>query len=224
VRRGRHPGTKDRLIAAATELFAERGFQGTTIRDIAERARVNVAAGNYHFGSKKALYLEVLRAQFAAIRAELRRRGATRPEAELARLTRAELADVLRARVRTMLDLLLGPPPGPHGALMQREMCDPSEALPVIVDEFVRPMVREMVATVVHLAPRLDARTIERCVFSIIGQAIFYRFTMPATLHMWGVPSYPRSLSRRLAEHIADFSLGGMDRVTSERRRSRHAS
>ena len=40
--------TKHRLLAAATELFAEHGFHGTTIRDIAARAGVNVAAGNYH--------------------------------------------------------------------------------------------------------------------------------------------------------------------------------
>ncbi len=210
-------------MAAAAELFAERGFHGTTIRDIAQRAQVNVAAGNYHYGSKKALYLEVLRAQFAAVRAELRRRGVTRPEAELARLTPAALATVLQARVKTMLDLLLGPPLGLHGTLMQREMCDPSEALPVIVEEFIQPMVGEMVATVAHLAPRLDAGTIERCVFSIMGQALFYRFTLPATLRMWGMRRYPRALSQRLARHITEFSLGGMERVAARRGRGRHA-
>src|SRR5439155_1476989 len=84
---------KDRLLAAAAALFAERGFHGTKIRDIAARARVNVAAGNYHYGSKKALYLAVLRAQFAAIRASLAARGATRSPSELARLGRRELAE-----------------------------------------------------------------------------------------------------------------------------------
>src|SRR5215831_14445906 len=90
--------TRERLIAAASALFAERGFHGTTIRDIADRARVNVAAGHYYYGSKKALYLEVLRAQFADIRARFERRGGTRPPAELARLSRAALTDVLQAR------------------------------------------------------------------------------------------------------------------------------
>jgi len=120
------PTTKERLVGAATMLFAERGFHGTTIRDIAERAGVNVAAGNYHFGSKKRLYLEVLRAQFAEIRALLRARRATRPSIDLPRLSRKELTALFRARVGVMLDLLIGPPPGVHGTLMQREMCDPS--------------------------------------------------------------------------------------------------
>src|SRR5437667_1975789 len=111
--------TKDRLLTAAAALFAEHGFHGTKIRDIAARARVNVAAGNYHYGSKKALYLSVLRAQFAQVRATLRARGALVVEDELERLSRRQLVALLRARVNVMLDLLVGPPPGVHGTLMQ---------------------------------------------------------------------------------------------------------
>jgi len=213
--------TKDRLLAAASQLFAERGFHGTTVRDIAGRAGVNVAAGNYHYGSKKALYLEVLRAQFAETRAILRARGASRPGADLARLSRRELVALLRARVNVMLDLLLGPPPGLHGTLMHREMCDPSEALPVIVDEFIGPMVGEMREIAAHLEPRLDRGAVERCVFSITGQALYYRFTMPATLRMLGVPAYPRGFAARLAQHITEFSLGGMEWVAGGRRHAR---
>jgi AcrR family transcriptional regulator len=213
--------TKDRLLAAASELFAERGFQGTKVRDIAARAGVNVAAGNYHYGSKKALYLEVLRAQFAETRAVLRARGASRPEEQLARLSRRELVALLRARVNVMLDLLLGPPPGLHGTLMHREMCDPSEALPVIVEEFIGPMLGEMREIAAHLEPRLDRGAVERCVFSITGQALFYRFTMPAMLRMLEMPAYPRGFAGRLARHITEFSLGGMERVATGRRHAR---
>ncbi|TMB60356.1 MAG: DUF1956 domain-containing protein [Deltaproteobacteria bacterium] len=212
-------GTKDRLLAAASELFAERGFQRTTVRDIAARARVNVAAGNYHYGSKRKLYLEVLRAQFTAIRALLRARGAALPEGALERLRRRQLVALLRARVNVMLDLLIGPPPGLHGTLMHREMCDPSEAMPVIVDEFILPMFGEMRAIVARLAPGAERRALERCVFSVVAQALFYRFTMPAMLRILGVPAYPRGLARELAGHITEFSLGGMERVSH---RSQH--
>jgi AcrR family transcriptional regulator len=212
-------GTKDRLLAAASELFAERGFQRTTVRDIAARARVNVAAGNYHYGSKRKLYLEVLRAQFTAIRALLRARGAALPEGALERLRRRQLVALLRARLNVMLDLLIGPPPGLHGTLMHREMCDPSEAMPVIVDEFILPMFGEMRAIVARLAPGAERRALERCVFSVVAQALFYRFTMPAMLRILGVPAYPRGLARELAGHITEFSLGGMERVSH---RSQH--
>src|SRR5438445_1583873 len=215
--------TRQRLLAAATTLFAEHGFHGTTIREIAARAGVNVAAGNYYYGSKKALYLEVLRAQFAEIRALVRARGAAPSERELARLSRKELAAVFRARVTIMLDLLLGPPPGVHGTLMQREMCDPSEALPVIVEEFIAPMLREMREIAAHLEPRLDVESVERCVFSITGQALFYRFTLPALRLLDGIPARSSRFTRDLADHITEFSLGGMERTAARRARRRHA-
>ena len=217
------PDTRKRLIAAASELFAERGFHGTKARDIAARAGVNLAAGNYHYGSKRELYLEVLRAQFADIRALLRRRGALAAPGKLGRLPRPALVALLRARAQAMLEMLIGPPAGVHGTLMQREMTDPSEALPVIVEELIRPMMQEIEELVAHLAPALAAREVERCAFSVVAQALFYRFTMPATLKMWGLRQYPRGLARQLAEHITEFSLGGLERVGGQKSKVRHA-
>jgi AcrR family transcriptional regulator len=213
--------TPDRLLAAASTLFAERGFHGTTVRQIAERAGVNVAAGNYHYGSKKALYLEVFRAQFAEVRTALAERGAVRAAGELDRLSRPELVRLLRSRVQVMLDLLLGPPPGLHGTLMQREMCDPSEALPVIIAEFIRPMMDEMRQIVARLEPELDAEAADRCVLSITGQGLFYRFTMPVMLHLRGRRTYERGFTREMAEHITAFSLEGMRGLPRRRRRAR---
>jgi len=189
------------------------------VRDIAERAGANVAAGNYHYGSKKALYLEVLRAQFAEVRALLDARGASPPPAAFARLDRDALVRILRMRVRVMLEMLIGPPPGVHGTLMQREMVDPSEAMPVIVAEFIRPMFDEMYDIVAHLAPTLDRRTVERCVHSVIGQGLFYRFTRPALLEMLAIDEYPGTLAAELTDHITDFTLGGLERLAARRGR-----
>ena len=215
--------TKARLLAAASDLFAERGFHGTKARDIAERAGVNLAASNYHYGSKRELYLEVLRAQFAEIRTRLNRHGAGRPTGGLKRMSRRELCDLLRARCQVMFDLLIGPPPGLHGTLMQREMTDPSEALPVIVEEFITPMLQEMKDVIAGLAPGLSPKQIERCALSILGQVVFYRFSRAATLLLWGLEEYPRGLARELAEHVTEFSLGGLERLTKQRQRKRHA-
>lgn len=52
--------TKARIIETAGRLFAERGYADTTSKDICERARTNMAAVNYHFGSREGLYLAVL--------------------------------------------------------------------------------------------------------------------------------------------------------------------
>lgn len=62
--------TKDRIIEAAEILFALNGYNGTSLRDITERAGVNVAAVNYHFGSKENLLIELLDRIIAPINSE----------------------------------------------------------------------------------------------------------------------------------------------------------
>jgi len=56
-----HFNTKDRILGAAEELFAVHGFSGTSLRQVTSRADVNIAAVNYHFGSKENLVNEVFR-------------------------------------------------------------------------------------------------------------------------------------------------------------------
>jgi len=59
--------TRKRILKAAERLFADRGYEETSIRAIVAKARVNQAAINYHFGGKDGLYREVLRTAFRAL-------------------------------------------------------------------------------------------------------------------------------------------------------------
>lgn len=63
--------TPARLIAAATRLFATRGFDGTSVRDVTADADANLGAITYHFGSKQGLYDAVLETAFAPVRQRL---------------------------------------------------------------------------------------------------------------------------------------------------------
>jgi AcrR family transcriptional regulator len=58
--------TRQSIMKAAVELFAEKGFDGASVRAIVAKARVNQAAINYHFDGKDGLYLEVLKVAFDA--------------------------------------------------------------------------------------------------------------------------------------------------------------
>lgn len=215
--------TRDRLLAAASELFAATGFHGAKVREIAAAADANVAAANYHFGSKAALYLEVLRTHFAQIRTRLAAGAAVPPQEVLARMPRAELERLVWKRLVTMLDILVGPPPSIYGRLVQREMCDPSDALPHIVEEFIRPQLEEMRRVLGALYPGLSAAEIDRCSFSMVGQVVFYHLMRPAVLRFMGRDEYPRGFARKLAEHIFAFSLGGMARLEAGRDGKRRA-
>jgi TetR/AcrR family transcriptional regulator, regulator of cefoperazone and chloramphenicol sensitivity len=217
--------TQERLLAAAAALFAERGFFGTTVREIAQRAHVNIAAGHYHFGSKQELYLEVTRQQFEQISAQLAARHASPTLDEIEGASRAELVAMLRARIETMLEHLVGPPPSIHGQLLQREMCDPSGALPVIVEQFIRPLKEQTQRLVARLAPGLSKHELERCCFSIVGQVFFYRMMHPIIPLLMGVDELPRDFVRTTADHITAFSLGALNELSrpAQRASGRHS-
>jgi TetR/AcrR family transcriptional regulator len=61
------PGTRARILAAATEEFGARGFAAATVDRIARRARVNKAMIYYHFQNKRALYTTIVREHFTPI-------------------------------------------------------------------------------------------------------------------------------------------------------------
>ena len=90
VRNGREDGaaTKALILETAGRLFAEHGYADVTCRDICESAGTNMAAVNYHFGSREALYITVLQQAHDSIfnLAHLRSimHGDRRPEGKLA--------------------------------------------------------------------------------------------------------------------------------------------
>jgi TetR/AcrR family transcriptional regulator, regulator of cefoperazone and chloramphenicol sensitivity len=206
------PETRDRLIAAAAAVFAERGYRGATMREIADRSGANLAAAHYHFGSKQDLYREVVRAHFERLAQRLAESGAAFDAAAAARLSREQLVELLRARVRTMLESFLEPT-GIHATLMQRELADPSETLPVIVRRWIDPLRQDMVLLLQRLAPKLSEERLQFCVRSLMGQVIFYFTHRPALLLMMRRRAYPPGFVDEVTEHVVAFTLGGLDGV-----------
>jgi len=92
--------TRVRLLDAAEGLFADRGYHAVSMRDIASRARVNLAAAGYHFGSKEKLFIEALVRRVRPLNA---RRLETLSALER-RKTPPALSDVLDAFARAMIE------------------------------------------------------------------------------------------------------------------------
>jgi AcrR family transcriptional regulator len=98
--------TRTAILAAAERLYADRGFGDVTLRDIVSEANVNLAAVNYHFGSKDELIAELFVTRSLALNKERLRELR---EAEDAGNGCADIADILRALVGPTLRGCLGP-------------------------------------------------------------------------------------------------------------------
>lgn len=64
--------TRDKIMEAARILFADHGFEGTSVREIARAAEVNVASLNYYFSSKEKLFLEILQTGYTECALQLK--------------------------------------------------------------------------------------------------------------------------------------------------------
>lgn len=94
--------TPSRLLDAAERLFGERGFDGTSLRAVAEAAGANIAAVNYHFGSKDRLLRAVVARAMGPVNADRHRRLDTLE----ARYVHPTIAQLVRAFVEPGLDLI----------------------------------------------------------------------------------------------------------------------
>jgi AcrR family transcriptional regulator len=97
--------TRTAILAAAERLYADHGFGDVTLRDIVAEANVNLAAVNYHFGSKDELIAELFVTRSLALNRERLRELRA---AEEAGSGRAEVSDILRALVGPTLRGCLG--------------------------------------------------------------------------------------------------------------------
>jgi TetR/AcrR family transcriptional regulator, regulator of cefoperazone and chloramphenicol sensitivity len=198
--------TRARLLDAAAQLFAERGYARVTVRDICKKARANVAAVNYHFGGKDGLYRAVMRHAMETMQAT------TVAASEAGRGLPA--AERIRAYVSVFADRLLGVH---HETwihqLMLREMSDPTPALDMVAEEVLKPRMAYLsgaIAELLHCEP--DDPRVLRCALSVTCQFNSMLWTRAVAKLLDAEAGVPGSIDE-IAEHIARFSLGGMKAV-----------
>lgn len=200
--------TKQRLINAAGEMFAEKGYEAASIRDICQRAEANLAAVNYHFGEKRQLYVTAVRHAQCC-----RQEDVPFPDwpAEM------PAVDRLRAFIETMFArMLAGDRPQWHLEIMLRELARPTEACAAVVEDYIRPMADKLRGILRDLLPEhLTEQQRWMIGFSIVGQILFYYVHQPIIRLLIGPTGVEPMPLDQLADHVTRFTLAAIGAAPS---------
>jgi AcrR family transcriptional regulator len=201
-------GTKLSLILAAGDLFAEYGVEGTSIRTIAEKAGVNIAAVNYHFGSKENLYTETLRYAILHL-------GGTRPLELFKKGLSIEdpylIAESLYTFIRGRFISLNAPEkPKWFSKLLIRSLLDPSPSFRSITEQVFLPDLEALTAIIRTSNPKMSKEKAMLWAFSIEGQIAFYIICRMPILITLGKEEYSQAFIDAAAEHIASSIIAAL--------------
>ena len=200
--------SRELIISVAGEIFAEHGYEAATIKEITDRAGVNVASVNYYFRDKLGLYTEVLRQS-------LHNGALSLPPASPG----VSPEDRLTQYIHIFMNLLVAAGrPSWCGRLMLRELFQPTPALPQVVEEIIRPnfiLLRQIVSEVAGVP--LDDLTTRLLAHSIHAQCVHWKIARSAFPYLWPELVLDEAQVRRIASHIAAFSIAGIrDAVSRE--------
>ena len=199
--------TRERLLDAACTVFAAKGFQDASIAEICDHAGANVAAVNYHFGGKDALYVEVWRHSFETFMQACPLDGGLSAD--------APPEDRLFARVHALLQRVFDD--GRVGQCFRiglRELVHPSAALEHARRELIGPQ-RQLTQALVRefLGPDASEEDVLFCEISIINQCLSVNFLKDRRKSLLGREQLSKPAVEALARHITAFSLGGLRAV-----------
>lgn len=191
------PDTRERLIEAAGEVFAENGLHGALIRDITKRAGANIASINYHFHDKFELYAIVLRrAHESVVSATNQPLTADTPEGRVRQLLSAVLMSSLDPARPKWQTRLLG-----------RELVQPTPALDLMNELMQRPSQRLWEA-VREIRPDLPEQQLMLAVSGVVARCVFHVYHGHLVRRMF--PAVPEPNLETLVEHVIDFSLAAL--------------
>lgn len=199
--------TRRNLLAAASEIFAKKGFRDATIAEICRQAKANVAAANYHFGGKEALYVESWR---FAYEKSLRTYP---PDGSVA--ANAPVEERLRGRILAIMRRIIDPQS--HDLdIFYKEMANPTGLLVDVIQQSIEPIFGGFAAIVRELLGKHPAEKETRlCLMSIHAQCFGplmreRRRKMASPDPLPSNPEWELNDLEALVDHVTRFSLAGI--------------
>ena len=176
--------TRSRILDVAEELFSEQGFDRVSVRDITKMAQVNLAAINYHFGSKEDLIAAIFEREFVPVN-----------EARLAALDAVQrsgkkdpkLEEILEAFIRPTVRSSIGKPKDGKAftKLFGRCLSEPSPEIEALLKRQFEPLVERMDAALMKALPHLSRSDIFWCMKFTFGALHHWLLTKDRFLPAW---------------------------------------
>lgn len=192
---------RNRLLDVAEKLFSERGFADTSVRDITAKANCNVAAVNYHFGSKDKLYIEMFRRHMEKVFAK--------HKANIEKVMSSAnptLEKLLEAITKTALEALAGADERiPMLKLMVRESLNPQLKEKLVSLDILKDFLSQICEALMRLLPGLTHQRAMLCVYAIEGMVMHPMLFYDSYSELFfAVPV------DELVKHIARFTAAGV--------------
>lgn len=201
--------TKERVLAAAGEVFAEVGFKAATVREICDRAGANIASINYYFGGKEELYSAALKWFHSQAQIKFP------PTHGLPPTPSAE--QKLEAFIRAFFLRMFDPErPAWHGKLISRAMLEERPALTELVENGIRPQfdyLSEIVSELLEV-PARHARA-RQAAASVVAQCLMHHHFRPVLVRLFPDLAYDQAFIADATSHVYEFSLGALRALAS---------
>jgi AcrR family transcriptional regulator len=189
--------TRERIVAAAAEAFAERGFRGASTREIAERAGTNQGLITYHFRSKDALWRAAADRIFALLRSRL--------GARLRALDPQDPRERVRETIREYVRFAAAHPE--LFRLMVEEGKNPDERMQWLVDTHVRPAYEGFVRAGSALGVDLEPALLPHVYYVMAGAGSLIFAVAPECKRLTGLDPGRADVIERHADFLARLLL-----------------
>ncbi|MGD8979951.1 MAG: CerR family C-terminal domain-containing protein [Desulfobacterales bacterium] len=200
--------TRHRLLNAACEVFAEKGYRNARVAEICRRAGANVAAVNYYFGDKATLYAEAWLYAFNEY---------PMPKSSVPMHTSPD--DQLRNHIHSLIQNFMEKGlQGYFTRLYLMELANPTGLIQDSWHDMIKPRRQKLIEIIRKM---LDVETADEtvlfCELSIISQCrALLTINRDDLEYLLGQPLSP-NLIKRLGDHIANFSLAGIGAVSKSK-------
>jgi AcrR family transcriptional regulator len=206
--------TRTRILDAAEELFMQHGFEGTSMRSLTAKAGANLAAVNYHFGSKNALIEAVFRRRLDPMNAariaeldRLEKEAAGRPGSS----TLSPEA-IIHAFIGASLRMIEDAKGGGRNfiRLLGRTYTDPQKPIRVLIGQLYAPAMERFKAAFVRALPQMPAEELVWRMHFMFGTLAYTLAATDTVQLIAGCKPEDRYDARLLESRLAAFLLAGL--------------